>query len=188
MPISGRGQRAYQYNTKQQSRVWQKQLGRGMMRKRRRSDIISMGGMAVWPSYAQCPKGGNGGDRQSCKLTCQNTHTHPRAIIFCQGPGKFYRNGEAKYNKPGHAEVRKWQIEPGTSLRLSHTHTEHEAKQWQKDVRPHTIMPGFCFLWPTFTTLEELRVSCRRILVTDKQTLSPRSLRFCVPCGFPSAE
>lgn len=43
-----------------------------------------------------------------------------------------------------------------------HTHTEHEGRQQQKDLRPHGIRMSSCFLWPTYTVLKELRVCCRR--------------------------
>lgn len=57
-----------------------------------------------------------------------NTHRHTYTIIFWQGADKIYRRDKAKYNKPGHAEVRQWQIEPGTSLRLSHTQTHKSTR------------------------------------------------------------
>jgi len=70
----------------------------------RNSNIVSMGVIGVWPSYAQCLKGGRGGSTQLCTLTCWHTHEcchilpKSRQNLLYNMPGML-RLGSGRLNK-----------------------------------------------------------------------------------------
>lgn len=120
---------------------------------------------------------------QSCRLTCQRTLSYSAKVQTSYTgrtrPNKTRRD-TLRISCDRRSQARVWGF---------HTHTEHEGRQRQKDLRPHRIRMSSCFLWPTYTVLKELRVCCRRIcgswLTSRCSVLDPSG---SLLCGSPTAE